>query len=1281
MKTRKKISSNKPLLRSQNLFPVVGVGASAGGLDAYRRLLKSIPPKSGIAFVLVQHLSPKHESVLPELLQKSTTIPVLEISDDISVQPDHIYIIPSNKMLIANDGVLQLSPRPAAGKNNRNFPIDLFFKSLAEVHQSHSIGVVLSGTASDGTLGLKAIRDKGGLTFVQDAESAAYDEMPSNAVDAGVVDFILTPEQISKKILELTTQSNRNGGQKLNVVTGDEGMILQILSVLRVAKGTDFTHYKQTTIRRRILRRTTITKSKTLRAYIKLLRDNKAEQEILYNYLLIPVTSFFRDSKMFDDLTKTVLPLLAKDKQNRDVLRIWIAGCSTGEEAYSLAICCFELAKSIPGRIQILASDLSESAIAKARKGVYTKNSLRGVSPRRLKEFFTKTEGGYSISKAIREMCVFAVHNFLKDPPFGRIDLITCRNVLIYMEPLLQRKALATFHYALNRKGFLMLGKSETSSTAPELFNPITRHSKIFIRKNAAGKFSPEANTSVEKVSLNRIIVNKFESTRIDFQRTANDVLLEKYAPPGVIVNEALDIVHFQGNNAAWLRLASGRPSHNLTKLSKPGLAFELRNLVHKARNESKSVKKSNISLMMNGQKRAVTFEVIPLPNAIEPYYMLLFHGIVQAENKPTRNRDNRLLGKGRSSTANKQIKQLERELAQTLDDMGSITAEQESAYEELQSAHEELQSSSEELQSLNEEIETSREEIQSSNEELLSVNVELNALNGQLIEERDYANGIIETIKEPLVVLDRSFRVRTANRSFYEVFRVEKKEAEGRLLHELGGKQWDIPMLRGLIDTVHAKKVSIVDLELSNELPGIGKRQILLNAREIVRGGGRERLILLAIQDITERKKAEEILRSNEERFRQIFRDLPAAVYMCDDEGRITFYNRAAVHVWGREPRLGKEQWCGSHKMFKPDGSRLPADRCPMAMAIKEGRVISGEEVTIERPDGTRSIVQVFPQLVLGLSGEVTGAINMVIDITAQTEATSKIKESEEKYRQLSEDLEITVSKRTQELQRANDTLLEKNTQLGKLNQELESFAYISSHDLQEPLRKIQIFASRVMQQDQDALSEKGKQTFARIKNSAMRMQALIKDLLSYSQSAEKTRVLERIDIERIVRDVVDEFHDTIEEKKAKIEIKVSGQISIIPLQFHQLLYNLVTNSLKFSVPDRAPRIRITSQFATGKELEKRSKNLEIKQLSPDTTYCHISLSDNGIGFEEIYKEKIFVVFQRLHRTEAYPGTGMGLAIVKRIAENHNGVVVASSKLNKSATFDIYIPDLPAAG
>ncbi len=477
MKSAHKTKQLEKPIKSPNLFPVVGIGASAGGLDAFKKLLKAIPEDSGMAYVLVQHLDPTHESMLPELLQKVTSLPVLEITDDIEVQPNHIYVIPSNKMMVATDGVLLLTPRPSKSKTDRNLPIDLFFTSLAEVHQSHAIGVVLSGTGTDGTKGLKSIKDHGGITFAQDEASASYDGMPHSAVQAQVVDFILPPEMIPQKLLEIATNLGHSDAELQNLPQNEEDAFKNILSLIRIRKGTDFTYYKQTTVRRRILRRMAIHQDKTPQPYLKYLRENKAEQDVLFHDLLIPVTSFFRDPATFEHLRETVFPLIAKNKLPDETIRVWVAGCSTGEEAYSVAISFKELLDD-KLRVQIFATDLSELAIAKARNGIYTTREVESVSPQRLQQFFRKINGTYQLNKNIRDMCVFATHNFLKDPPFGKMDFISCRNVLIYLEPYLQRKALTTFHYSLIPNGFLLLGKTETTSGVPDLFAVSSRDTK-----------------------------------------------------------------------------------------------------------------------------------------------------------------------------------------------------------------------------------------------------------------------------------------------------------------------------------------------------------------------------------------------------------------------------------------------------------------------------------------------------------------------------------------------------------------------------------------------------------------------------------------------------------------------------------------------------------------------------------------------------------------------------------------------------------------------------------
>lgn len=990
------ISAGTELTPSANLFPVVGIGASAGGLDAFKKLLKAIPENSGMAYVLVQHLNPSHESLLPELLQKVTTTPVLEITDDIKVEPDHIYIIPSNKMLIANDGKLELSPRPAksaTNKNQLNLPIDLFFASLAEVHQSHAIGVVLSGTASDGTHGLKAIKDHGGITIAQDQASAAYNSMPNSAVRAGVVDFILPPEQIPQKLMEITRRINGNNNEQ-TISQTDEELFKQILSLLRIRKAIDFTYYKQTTIRRRILRRMLLNKNDDLAEYLQYLRANKPEQDMLYQDLLIPVTGFFRDAKTWDNLYETAFPKLIKTKPVGEPIRIWVAGCSTGEEAYSMAICINEFLGDKQDRVQIFASDISEQAIAKARLGIYTKSDVEAISPQRLKEFFTENNGGYQVNKRVRDTCVFAVHNFLKDPPFGKMDIISCRNVLIYMEAYLQKKALTTFHYALNPKGFLLLGKSETVSSVAELFTngaPGDKKEKLFTRKEGTGRLIPVVSRQTEEtLGYSNAAGGKNEMNRTDFQKTADDIILSKYTPAGVVVNEAMDIVHFRGSTSPWLEQAPGKPSFNVIKMAKNGLGFELRNMLHKVKKDKTAVIKENVPVKVNGSQRIINIEAIPLLNLAEPHYLILFHDKAELRSEKPEVGGRKSTAKRKSDEKDLQIQQLEKELAQMRDDMRSITEDQEAVNEALQSANEELLSGSEELQSLNEELETSKEELQSTNEELTVVNQELIALNEQVTAERNYSEAIVNTVRDSLLVLDKNLRIKFANRNFYKTFLVNEPETEGELLYNLGNKQWNIPELRTLLEVLLAEKENFFDYEVSHYFQSIGQRTMLLNAREIVNGDSTERLILLAIEDITGRKQAEyensllgTIVDSSED-----------AIISETLGGIITSWNKGAEKIFG----YGPAEAIGENiRMLIPP--EIKQEEKMVISKIKKGQAVLHYDTVRLSKESRRINISLTVSPIKNKKAEITGASIIARDITEQIIARKQIEKSEKRY------------------------------------------------------------------------------------------------------------------------------------------------------------------------------------------------------------------------------------------------------------------------------------------
>ena len=1126
-----KENKDKVKIISSNLFPVIGVGASAGGLEACRRLLKGIPEDSGMAYILVQHLDPTHESILADLLQKVTTIPVQEISDNIHVEPDHIYIIPANKLLTATDGILQLSARPP--KNYKNMPIDLFFTSLAAVHQDHAIGVVLSGTATDGTLGLTAIKSHGGITIAQEQQSAAYGAMPQSAIDAGVVDFILTPEKIPLQLLALQNKGTENHGNKGGIEEQiRQNEFKQILALLRNRRGVDFTYYKQPTVRRRIDRRIALSMKENIGDYLLYLKENKTELDTLYQDLLIPVTQFFRDPKIFETISEVVLPALLKNRSGNEPIRVWVAGCSTGEEAYTIAICiqeCLAKTAKFPNPIvQIFATDISEIAIAKARSAVYTKKEVSGLSAVRLQQFFTSTDGAFRLNKSLRDSCVFAYHNYLKDPPFAKMDLISCRNSLIYLEPFLQKKALTTFHYALREKGFFLLGKSETTGQAGDLYNTFDKVKKIYTRKAVRGNFLHVLNDRKEETFKLRSngLRNGNESNKDDFQKSADSILLTNYVPPGVVVNEEMDIVQFRGATGAWLEASPGKPSQNVLKMARKGLAFELRNALHKVKKNNTALVKDNIPIEFAGKERLVGIEVIPLADTIEQYFLILFRDTLVIPD--TRKKTNK---NGKGAKANPELekernrnKELLKELAQVRGDMTSITEDQEAANEELQSANEELLSGSEELQSLNEELETSKEEVQTSNEELIIVNQELFDRSEQLDLSRLYAESIVTTIREPILILTKDLKVRSANRAFYEKFSVIKEGTEGKLLFDLGNGQWDIPSLREMLEKILPQQTSIVDFEAARNFPALGERVMLLNASRVIRDNKDEQSILLAIEDVTEQRR---------------------------------IYNIAK----------------------------------------------------------------------------------------AQTEQ-----------------LEQKVIDRTFSLQEAN-------IDLKVSNQSLQQFAYIASHDLQEPLRKIRIFSSMLQDKYSTDLPEAAKALITKVNTSALRMGTLISEVLNFSKILHSEISFEQTDLDTVLNAVLTDFDLLIAENNAVIKREPLPIIDAMPLLMNQLFYNLISNAFKFAKKGTNPIITITSRLLSMTEMAKHPN------IDPNVSYCEIRFKDNGIGFKQQNSEQIFLLFHRLHRDEVYPGTGIGLALCKEIVTNHHGEIFATSKAGEGALFQIILP------
>lgn len=853
-----------------NPFPVVAIGASAGGLEAITQLLQNLSPNTGMAYIYVQHLSPDHKSLLTPLLSKITEMKVQDIEDMEKIKPDNVYVIPYNKEIEVVDGHIQLIPRPK--NKTANLSIDVLFSSLAETHKENVIGIVLSGSASDGTRGLKEIKQAGGITFAQD-DSAKFPSMPQSAIASGVVDFVLSPKEIAN---ELTWMSKHPFVKRNAIKTAPEDEIENsnpdlkiILQILYKRKNVDFSHYKMNTIKRRILRRMLIHKIKTLKQYAGLLGQKNNEVDLLYQDLLINVTDFFRDTDAFLILKKNVLPRLLKSKAPGETLRIWVPACATGEEVYSIIMMLLEIqinkANKIP--FQIFASDLSAEAIIEARIGEYPVQRLKNVSPKRLQHFFTKTKDKYRITKSLRDVCVFAQHNILHDPPFSHIDFISCRNMLIYLDAAAQKKAIATFHYALNEGGCLLLGKSETIGTSAQLFTALNKKYKIYSRKKKSGihtipvitpRFSQlptgqAVPTLPEKNNTITSIPQKITAASNDNLGSAFDsVLLSRYMPASVVINHEMEILQFRGPTSLYLQHASGKASFNILKMAHIEITFELRNAIHHAIKTKQTVRKTGIEMnrdTIGNTVQIVNLEVMPLKiEGEEPLLVIVFTGqqMELMENIMQGGKDN-------SRAKDRRIKKLEEGLAAARLDMGAITHDQEAANEELQSANEEIVSSNEELQSLNEELETSKEEIESTNEELTTSNQELLARNLQVEELYTYYEAILSTVQEPMLILDKDIRIKSANKSFCKIFHVTEDESIGIPLYKLGNNQWNIPRLRELLEDIVPKNIRIQNFEVEHTFPVIGHKTMLLNAHRIIQQSHNEELIVLTIIDITE--------------------------------------------------------------------------------------------------------------------------------------------------------------------------------------------------------------------------------------------------------------------------------------------------------------------------------------------------------------------------------------------------------------------------------------------
>ena len=957
----------------------MGIGASAGGLEAFSELLRYLPEKTGMAFVLVQHLDPKHGSSLQEILARTTKIPVTEVTQGVVVLPDHAYVIPANANLTIKNGTLHLGSRVLT--RGQHMPIDNFFRSLAESAAQQAIGVILSGTASDGTEGCRAVKAAGGITFAQDEDSAKYDSMPRNAVNAGCIDFILSPKDIARELGGISQHPYvaRVVGPSTEGFQGMVGSDLNALfGLLRESSGVDFTNYKHTTLHRRIRRRMVVHKVETLKDYLRFIGRKPEELDELYRDLLIHVTGFFREPEAFLALRKHVYPKLFEGRKPDNPIRVWVAGCSTGEEAYSIAITLLEYMwvhsrniSQAATAIQIFATDISDTALDRARTGLYTEAAVSEISAERLKRFFVRLDGGFQINKSIRDMCIFAKQNLVKDPPFSNLDLVSCRNLLIYLGPVLQRRVIPSLHYALKPAGYLMLGASENLGGFADHFGLVDKKDKIYQKRKTTARLTTYfANADYLPIKAGDAKSSRELPAPFTVEREVEHLLVNRFVPASIVVNDQMEIVQFHGKTGAYLEPPAGQPSFSVARMAREGLLVDLRAALDSAKKSNATVRKERVQIQSEGGTREISLEVVPLrgPTAHERFYVVVFQDVVR---QPEVLEDQGKAGKQVkiSRTAVQDSELMKREMNQLREQLRSLIEEHETTAEEFKAAHEEVLSANEELQSTNEELETAKEELQSTNEELTTLNEEMqnrnaelgsanndllnllghvdipvvmvsndlrirrftppaqkllnllpgdigrrlgeirpnldvedleglareairhaaaqerqvrtneggwqvlhvrpyktwdnriegavislqdvDALKRTLDQTREYADTIVESAREPILVLDAKLQVTAANPAFYRAFEVNPGETEGRLIYELGNGQWDIPRLRELLEEIVPQNSRVDDFEMSHNFPHLGSRDMLLNARRVELQPGHP-FILLAIEDVT---------------------------------------------------------------------------------------------------------------------------------------------------------------------------------------------------------------------------------------------------------------------------------------------------------------------------------------------------------------------------------------------------------------------------------------------
>ncbi len=1196
-------------------FPVVGVAASAGGLEAFTQLLSHLPTNTGMAFVLIQHLAPNHQSLLKEILTRVTLMSVHEGQDGMTVGPNQVYVIPPNTKMILSEGRLQLSPREKVF--GKYMPGDAFFVSLAIDRGHRAIAVILSGSDGDGSLGLTAIKAAGGVTFAQCEDTAKFDSMPSTAVATGNVDFVLPPEKIAEELVNLSRNSRLACLLPLIPIAEPiepKDALATIFVLLQSTTGVDFSHYKPKTLDRRIQRRMLLYKLDQLEDYAVYLQAHPAEVKALYEEILIHVTRFFRDPNTFNLLKTRVFPTLVQNKSAEAPIRIWVAGCSTGEEVYSIAICLLEFLadRTSQPSIQIFATDISEIAIDKARSGTYAENQMVDVSPERRRKFFHPVEhGGYQISKSVRELCVFARQNLGSDPPFSNLDLISCRNVLIYLGDLLQKRIMPIFHYSLNPTGFLLLGTSESTGKYSDLFTLIEKKHRIYAKKLTLTRATFSfATSSYPIVKQSGVQSMQGPIERFDLQKKVDQLIANHYAPIGVVIDDQMQVLQLRGDIDRYLKLAHGVANLNLFNLVRSGLLVELRAAIYQAQHQQVPAAKSRLHLKDGDRSRVVNLQVIPfkVPPTEERRFLVLFDEALPNSSS------NLVALASPLGDLDQEIVRLRQELADAIQEraatqtyLQSLIEEQEHGNQDLKVANEEILSSNEELQSTNEELETAKEEIQATNEELNTTNDELRSRNSELYLLNNDLTNLLASINIPILMLTHDLRIRRFTPMAQQLFNFIPTDA-GRPVSDIR-TNLNIPDLEPLILEV-LETLSVKELEVQTQ----GGHWYTLRIRPYRTTENQIDGVVLVLLDIDALKRTAATLEEARNYAEAIVETVHVPLIVLESDFRVNKANRSFYETFQVEPNdtarslifdLGNGQW-----------------------NIAGLRSLLEDVFVNDLPLRNFEVEHQFEQI-----GQKTMLLN-----------GWKIVQEGEAQRLLLSIEDITARKQF-EAERSQSLTQEQlaRQQAETANLAKDEFLSNLSHELRNPLSAIIGWAQLLRTRQLDKPTND--RALEVIYRSARAQSQLIEDILDVSRitSGKLHLNTHRLDLVLVVNAAIESVQLSAEAKSIQIVSHLTSATIVGDVdRLQQVLWNLLSNAVKFT--PTGGRVDVT--------------------LSTTQTDAEIRVSDNGQG---IRAELLTHVFDRFRQgdsstSKASQGLGLGLSIVRHVVELHGGTVQAES-------------------